>query len=97
MKKKGKSNLIILVLVFVFGISAIAFIVFNESGFLNYLKSKNRLDDLNKEIEISNDSIKGLDSQIDSLNTNNFKKEKTAREKYRMYKKDEKPIEVEEK
>ena len=45
----------------------------------------------------SNDSIKTLESEIDSLKYNRFKKEKTAREKYRMFREDEKPIEIEEK
>ncbi|MCK9281083.1 MAG: septum formation initiator family protein [Melioribacteraceae bacterium] len=99
MKKtsKSKSSLIISLLILILGISTIAFIVFNESGLISYIKSKDQLDDLNKNIEISIDSIQSLDSQIDSLKYNRFKKEKTAREKYRMFRKYEKPIEVEEK
>lgn len=97
MKKKNIRGLIVSLIILLIGISTIVFIVFNESGLLNYIKSKNRLDEINKSIEISNDSIKNLESQIDSLKYNRFKKEKTAREKYRMFREDEKPIEIEEK
>ncbi len=97
MKKKNIKSLLISLIILLLGISTIAFIVFNESGLLNYIKSKNRLDDINKNIDISNDSIKTLESEIDSLKYNRFKKEKTAREKYRMFREDEKPIEIEEK
>ncbi|KUO58748.1 hypothetical protein APF79_06175 [bacterium BRH_c32] len=97
MKKKNTSGLIVSLIIFLLVISTISFIVFNESGLLNYIKSKNRLDEVNRDIEISNDSIKSLESQIDSLKYNRFKKEKTAREKYRMFREDEKPIEIEEK
>ncbi|MDX9925645.1 MAG: septum formation initiator family protein [Ignavibacteriaceae bacterium] len=97
MKKKNIKSLLISLIILLLGISTIAFIVFNESGLLNYIKSKNRLDEINKNIDISNDSIKTLESEIDSLKYNRFKKEKTAREKYRMFREDEKPIEIEEK
>jgi len=76
----------------------LAFLVFNESGFIKYLKLKNEVKELRNEVSEKELENKNREAEIDSLEKKNPAKiERTAREKYGMMKKGEKIIKVEEK
>ena len=76
----------------------LAFLVFNESGFIKYLKLKNEVKELRNEVGKKELENKNREAEIDSLEKKNPTKiEQTAREKYGMMKKGEKIIKVEEK
>ena len=76
----------------------LGFLVFNESGFIKYLKLKNEVKELRNEVSEKELENKNREAEIDSLEKKNPAKiEQTAREKYGMMKKGEKIIKVEEK
>ena len=94
-KTKPKANLRIagiLYLVLVFLI--LAFLFFNDKGILKYLELQGRIDSLNTQIKYSEQEIKNIEAEIDSLKTDRFKIEKTAREKYNMKRENEKGLDV---
>jgi cell division protein FtsB len=79
-------------------LAGLGFLVFNDSGFIKYLKHKSEVDELNKEVIAKELENKDREAEIDSLEKKNPAKiEKIAREKYGMMKKGEKVIKVEEK
>jgi cell division protein FtsB len=82
-KKSIKSKLVGLLYLIVFVI-IITFLVINDKGVLKYLEVKERVDRLEKEIDTSEQRINKINLELDSLKTNLFKIEKTAREKYNM-------------
>ncbi|MFA3782750.1 septum formation initiator family protein [Melioribacteraceae bacterium 4301-Me] len=92
MSKKILIRLIILLLLFV----AIIFLMFNDNGILKYVKTKAEVNNLETQIKKYDDSLAVVSKQIDSLKNNKFMIEKVAREKYRMKKKNEKVLKVEE-
>jgi len=95
MFKKNKIIRYIFLLTVLIGLG---FLVFNESGFIKYLKLKNEVKELRNEISEKELENKNREAEIDSLEKKNPAKiERTAREKYGMMKKGEKIIKVEEK
>ena len=77
-------------------LATFSFLIFNENGFLKYLKMKNELRMLNEDIRNAESKIESLDAEIDSLKTSKAKIEKVAREKFDMMKKNEKVFKIEE-
>ena len=76
----------------------LAFLTFNNSGYLKYLKLKSEVKEIRNEVSAKEIENKNLEAEIDSLEKKNPAKiERTAREKYGMMKKGEKIIKVEEK
>jgi cell division protein FtsB len=95
MIKKNKIIRYIFLLTVLIGLG---FLVFNESGFIKYLKLKNEVKELRNEVSGKELENKNREVEIDSLEEKNPAKiERTAREKYGMMKKGEKIIKVEEK
>jgi cell division protein FtsB len=95
MFKKNKIIRYIFLLTVLIGLG---FLVFNESGFIKYLKLKNEVKELRNEVSEKELENKSREAEIDSLEKKNSAKiERTAREKYGMMKKGEKIIKVEEK
>jgi len=95
MFKKNKIIRYIFLLTVLIGLG---FLVFNESGFIKYLKLKNEVKELRNEVSEKELENKSREAEIDSLDKKNPAKiERTAREKYGMMKKGEKIIKVDEK
>jgi len=95
MFKKNKIIRYIFLLTVLIGLG---FLIFNESGFIKYLKLKNEVKELRNEVSEKELENKNREAEIDSLEKKNPAKiERTAREKYGMMKKGEKIIKVEEK
>ena len=95
MFKKNKIIRYIFLLTVLIGLG---FLVFNESGFIKYLKLKNEVKELRNEVSEKELENENREAEIDSLEKKNPAKiERTAREKYGMMKKGEKIIKVEEK
>jgi cell division protein FtsL len=77
---------------------ALGFLIFNNSGYVKYLKLKNEVKEIRNEVSAKELENKNLEAEIDSLEKKNPNKiEQVAREKYGMMKKGEKIIKVEEK
>ena len=77
---------------------ALGLLIFNNSGYIKYLKLKNEVKEIRNEVSAKELENKNLDAEIDSLEKKNPNKiEQVAREKYGMMKKGEKIIKVEEK
>ena len=77
---------------------ALGFLIFNNSGYIKYLKLKNEVKEVRNEVSAKELENKNLEAEIDSLEKKNPNKiEQVAREKYGMMKKGEKIIKVEEK
>jgi cell division protein FtsL len=76
----------------------LAFLTFNNSGYLKYLKLNGEVKEIRNEVSAKEIENKNLENEIDSLEKKNPNKiEQVAREKYGMMKKGEKIIKVEEK
>jgi len=77
---------------------ALGFLIFNDSGYIKYLKLKSEVKEIRDEVSKKEIENKNLEAEIDSLEKKNPAKiEQIAREKYGMMKKGEKIIKVEEK
>lgn len=93
-----KKNKLLRYTFFVIVLIGIIFLIFNESGFIKYLKLKSEVNQLNKEVKARDLENINREAEIDSLEKKNPAKiEEVAREKYGMMKKGEKVIKVEEK
>lgn len=90
---KFKLSWPVLAILIVSGI-IIAFIVFNNNGAIKYAGLRTEHNKLETRIDSSNQQIKLLKRQIDSLKNNAAKIEKIAREKYNMKNSNEKVIKV---
>jgi cell division protein FtsB len=90
-------KLLIRILLVIILVTTFSYLLFNENGFLKYLKMKNELQLLNEDIRKAEEKIESLDAEIDSLKTSKAKIEKVAREKFDMMKKNEKVFKIEEK
>ncbi|MBU2494599.1 MAG: septum formation initiator family protein [Bacteroidetes bacterium] len=90
-------NKILAIVYFFFIILLIAFLFFNDGGVVKYLSLKNKIDDLNNEIEKTENQIQNLEMEIDSLQNSELKIEQVAREKFYMQRADEKAFKIEEK
>ena len=81
-----------------FLIAGLSFVIFNEAGYMKYLKLKGELKETREKMNEKKLQNKNLQAEIDSLEKKNPDKiEQIAREKYGMMKKGEKIIKVEEK
>lgn len=77
-------------------LAVFAFLFFNENGILKYIKLRNEISNLEKEINKTEEKLKQLQTEIDSLQKSDYKIEQVAREKYNMLKPNEKVFRVEE-
>ena len=76
----------------------LAYLFFNESGIIKYLKLKGELNSLNEQVTTVQKDNKKMETEIDSLQKKvPAKIERIAREKYDMIRKGEKRIKVIEK
>jgi|GEM_PF-2208099 len=91
-----KNKMFTRVLIFIIVLGTLAFLTFNENGFLKFFRMKSELSKLDEEINKAENQIKVLQAEIDSLQTNNTKIERVAREKFNMMKKNEKIFKIEE-
>ena len=91
-KKKLLKGALILILI----LGACAFLFFNENGIAKYLKLKSELNQIDAEIKRTEEKLKSLHAEIDSLQTSRDKIERVAREKFNMMKKNEKVFKIEE-
>ncbi|MCX6170587.1 MAG: septum formation initiator family protein [Ignavibacteriales bacterium] len=89
-------KLLIRIFLAVIFLATLSFLLFNENGFLKFLKMKNELRVLNEDIRKAEERIEALDAEIDSLKTSKTKIEKVAREKFDMMKKNEKAFKIDE-
>jgi cell division protein FtsB len=81
-----------------FVLIGLAYLIFNDAGYVKYLKLKSEVKEVRNESAKKELKNKNLEAEIDSLEKKNPTKiERTAREKYGMMKKGEKIIKVEEK
>ncbi len=85
------------IIVLVLFLAVCLFLVFNESGFLKYLKVRSELKNMNNQILLAEKKLSALQKEIDSLQTSKEKIERVAREKFHMMKKNEKAFRIEEK
>ena len=93
--KNKKIKYVFFIIIFLIGS---AYLIFNESGIVKYLKLKQQLDSLNVQISDVNNDNKHLQAEIDSLQKKvPAKIERVAREKYGMIRKGEKTIKIIEK
>ncbi|HSR18331.1 MAG TPA: septum formation initiator family protein [Ignavibacteriaceae bacterium] len=93
--KSKKTKFILLLTAFLTGAG---FIVFNEYGFLKYLKLKSELNKINEKIEQTDKENKSLEAGADSLDRKvPAKIEETTREKYNMKREGEKSVKIMEK
>ncbi len=96
MKSASSNKLVKRIIILIIVLVVAAFLFFNNFGILKFLEVKSEVNNLNDEIRRSGDTLKTLNKEIDSLKTNRFKIEKTAREKFHMKRKNEKVLQVEE-
>lgn len=79
-------------------IAGLTFLIFNDSGYIKYVKLKGEVNDVRNKVGQQELDNKNLEAEIDSLRKGiPAKIERVAREKYSMMKKGEKIIKVEEK
>ena len=86
------------IIAILFGIAflaSLAFLFFNDDGYLRKMKIDAELDSLKNEIELSKKEIEKLKAEIDSLKTSPQKIERVAREKYNFKKPNETVIDIE--
>lgn len=88
MKKETIRNILLVGLFLIL----LIFLLFNEYGLIKYFKLREEINLLQQLIDDKNKKIHDLQMEIDSLQNNDFKIEKTAREKYNMIKPNEKTI-----
>lgn len=85
-------------LIYIIFFAALSYLIFNDSGFIKYLRLKSSYEELKEQVD---ERIKQNDqrkAEVDSLEKKIPEKiEQTAREKYGMVRKGEKVIKVEEK
>lgn len=90
------SKLLFRVLLIIIILGSLAFLFFNENGILKYLKLRSEINKIDSEIKISEDKLKSLQAEIDSLQKSKAEIERVAREKFNMMKKNEKTFKIEE-
>jgi len=91
--KKINFLFLIYLVIFLFGI---AFLVFNDFGYLKYRRMKKEVAEMQKELDKTRGMLKQLKMEIDSLKTSGYKIEQVAREKYNVIRPGEKVIKIKE-
>ena len=90
-----KKKLILRILALAISLVVLAFMIFNEYGLIKYWNMKKELNQLDNDIRKSEERIKAMEAEIDSLKTSKEKIERVAREKFDMMKKNEKVFKIE--
>ena len=80
----------------IFILVSLAFLFLHENGILKFFQLRSELNKIDSEIRISEEKLKSLQAEIDSLQTSKEKIERVAREKFNMMKKNEKTFKIEE-
>lgn len=70
------------------------FLFINNNGLLKYFSLKTELKEMNQKIDNTKQKIEKLNLEIDSLQNNDVKIEKVARDKYRMKYENEIPVRI---
>jgi len=92
--KKKKIFLFLFLAIFLFGIF---YLIFNENGWIKYVKLEKEINSLNEQLKMLEEGNENLVNEIDSLKKEvPAKIEQIAREKYDMIKEGETTIEVNE-
>ena len=91
-----KSKLLLRISLVVVILGALAFLFLHENGILKYLELKSELNKIDSEITASEEKLKSLQAEIDSLKNSKEKIERVAREKFNMMKKNEKAFKIDE-
>ena len=91
-----KSKLLLRISLVVVILGALAFLLLHENGILKYLELKSELNKIDSEITASEEKLKSLQAEIDSLKNSKEKIERVAREKFNMMKKNEKAFKIDE-
>lgn len=91
-----KSKLLFKISLLIIILGSLAFLFFHENGILKFLKLRSELSKIDTEIKISEEKLKSLQAEIDSLQNSKAKIERVAREKFNMMKKNEKTFKIEE-
>ena len=91
-----KSKLLLRISLVVIILGALAFLFLHENGILKYLELKSELNKIDSEITASEEKLKSLQAEIDSLKNSKEKIERVAREKFNMMKKNEKAFRIDE-
>ncbi len=91
-----KSKLLLRISLVVIILGALAFLFLHENGILKYLELKSELNKIDYEITASEEKLKSLQAEIDSLKNSKEKIERVAREKFNMMKKNEKAFKIDE-
>lgn len=92
--KTNSKSMLIGVIYLLVVILILIFLFVNNKGILKYMDVRQRVKNLEGEIDTSEQKINKIEAEIDSLKTDKFKIEKTAREKYNMKRPHEKGLEV---
>jgi len=97
--KEGKGKRPYFLIIYVVGVAlAVFFLVFNDTGYIKYLKVKGDKEKLGSDTTMIRGENKRLEEEIDSLRRKEPAKiEKLAREKYNMSRPNEIIIRVEKK
>lgn len=90
MDNKNKNNILVKIVFSLLIVIMLAFLFFNGSGVLRYLKLKGKYNNLVHEKVKAQKEIFKMQMTIDSLKRSSIKKEQVAREKYNMLNKNEK-------
>ncbi|MCL4549792.1 MAG: septum formation initiator family protein [Bacteroidetes bacterium] len=91
-----KSKLLLRISLVVVILGALAFLFLHENGILKYLELKSELNKIDSEITASEEKLKSLQAEIESLKNSKEKIERVAREKFNMMKKNEKAFRIDE-
>ncbi|MBX3008929.1 MAG: septum formation initiator family protein [Melioribacteraceae bacterium] len=91
-----KKNLVVRIVIGLLFLLVIGYLVFNDNGFIKFMKLKNEIHELQIRIDSADQKLKSLQQEIDSLQTSQEKIEKVARERYDMKFPDENVIKIDE-
>jgi len=78
----------------IFILLILVFLFINDNGFIKYFNLKKEITELEQRINNAQLHIDKLNSEIDSLQNNDYKIEQVARDKYRMKYESEIPVKI---
>lgn len=90
-------KLVVRIIILLLFSGMLAFVVFNDNGLIKFLRLRSEINKIDKEIDAAKQRLDLLEMEIDSLQTNKYKLERVAREKFHMAKPSEKTFLIEEK